>query len=216
MSFDYILFDLDGTLTDPYDGISRSVIYALDSLGIPTPPYEILKEYIGPPLAYSFENFAGLHGDDIESAIRLFRSRYEKLGCFENSVIDGVEPMLKKLKESDKKIILCTSKLEIIALRILEKFGLIKYFDFVGGATHDNVRSDKLSVLNYCLSEMNVSDKSKAVLIGDRLYDINAAKEAGITSIGVLCGYGDRAELENAGADFIVEMPGDIPTLIGA
>lgn len=212
MSYEYILFDLDGTLTEPYEGITKSVSCALEAFGLPVPEAEQLKEYIGPPLVYSFEHFAGLKGDDITEAIRIFRERYERVGLFENSLIDGAEELLASLKQSGKKLILATSKLQEVALRILEKFGIDGYFDFVSGSTRDGTRITKEDVLEHCISGMNIRDKSKAVLVGDRMYDVDGARYAGIDCIGVLCGYGSREEL--IGADYIAEKLIDVRKIV--
>lgn len=214
MAFDYILFDLDGTLTDPYVGITESVKYALNFFGKPIPDSEALKQYIGPPLVWSFKELAGITGDDTVKAVKKYRERYETIGWKENALLDGAEELLSNLKKKGKIIGLATSKPEKTSIQILEYFGIDKYFDFMGGASMDLTRNTKVQVVNYTLKNLGVTDLSKAVLVGDRHHDIDGAKEAGIASIGVLVGYGSRDELEKAGADYICETLADVEKIV--
>lgn len=214
MAFDYILFDLDGTLTDPYVGITESVKYALNFFGKPIPDDEALKQYIGPPLIWSFKELAGITGDDTVKAVKKYRERYETIGWKENALLDGAEELLADLKKKGKILGLATSKPEKTSIQILEYFGIDRYFDFMGGASMDLTRNTKVQVVNYTLKNLDVADLSKAVLVGDRHHDIDGAKEAGIASIGVLVGYGSRSELENAGADYICETLADVEKIV--
>lgn len=214
MAFDYILFDLDGTLTDPYVGITESVKYALNFFGKPIPDDEALKQYIGPPLIWSFKELAGITGDDTVKAVKKYRERYETIGWKENALLDGAEELLADLKKKGKILGLATSKPEKTSIQILEYFGIDRYFDFMGGASMDLTRNTKVQVVNYTLKNLGVADLSKAVLVGDRHHDIGGAKEAGIASIGVLVGYGSRSELENAGADYICETLADVEKIV--
>lgn len=214
MAFDYILFDLDGTLTDPYVGITESVKYALNFFGKPIPDDEALKQYIGPPLIWSFKELAGITGDDTVKAVKKYRERYETIGWKENALLDGAEELLADLKKKGKILGLATSKPEKTSIQILEYFGIDRYFDFMGGASMDLTRNTKVQVVNYTLKNLGVADLSKAVLVGDRHHDIDGAKEAGIASIGVLVGYGSRSELENAGANYICETLADVEKIV--
>ena len=214
MAFDYILFDLDGTLTDPYVGITESVKYALTFFGKPIPDDEALKQYIGPPLIWSFKELAGITGDDTVKAVKKYRERYETIGWKENALLDGADELLADLKKKGKILGLATSKPEKTSIQILEYFGIDRYFDFMGGASMDLTRNTKVQVVNYTLKNLGVADLSKAVLVGDRHHDIDGAKEAGIASIGVLVGYGSRSELENAGADYICETLADVEKIV--
>lgn len=214
MAFDYILFDLDGTLTDPYVGITESVKYALNFFGKPIPDDEALKQYIGPPLIWSFKELAGITGDDTVKAVKKYRERYETIGWKENALLDGAEKLLADLKKKGKILGLATSKPEKTSIHILEYFGIDRYFDFMGGASMDLTRNTKVQVVNYTLKNLGVTDLSKAVLVGDRHHDIDGAKEAGIASIGVLVGYGSRDELEKAGADYICETLADVEKIV--
>ena len=208
--YKYILFDLDGTLTNPEIGITNCVMYALEKFGIKVEDRKELHPFIGPPLTYSFQTFYGLSEKDSEQAVKYYRERFSRKGLYENEVYDGVENLLQELKKCGKTLIIATSKPEEFTLKILEHFDLLKYFDFVAGATMDGSRGEKADVIRYALEISGVQDKSQAIMIGDRLYDILGAKENGLASIGVLFGFGDYEELTQAGADYVVESVEEI------
>lgn len=203
--YKYILFDLDGTITDSALGITNSVKYALNKLNAPIPPYETLCKFIGPPLQDGFRDICGFDAEKAQEAVKLYREYYETTGLYENAVYDGIPEFLRALKEKGKTVILATSKPEKFARLILEHFNLIQYFDFVAGATIDETRNKKDAVIAYALKECNITDKSLAVMVGDRHHDIFGAKQNGISCVGVLYGFGNREELESAGADYIAE-----------
>lgn len=205
-----ILFDLDGTLTDPGEGITNSVAYALEKWNIHVENRTELYPFIGPPLKDSFMDFYSFSEEQAEQAVACYREYFQNRGIFENVVYEGVEEMLKTLKASGRKIILATSKPEEFAVRILEHFHLAAYFDFIGGASMDGTRVKKTDVISYALKEGKVTDLSGAVMIGDRKHDILGAVQAGLDSIGVLYGYGDEAELREAGALYLAERVEDI------
>ncbi len=205
MAFDYILFDLDGTLTDPYEGITKSVQYALASFGIEEHDQDILRSFIGPPLRTSFMVNYGFDREKAEQAVLKYRERYIPIGVYENRVIDGVPETLEKLRSHGKKLYLSTSKPLDTATEIMRHFDLEKYFDFLGGADFSFGRDEKHQVIEYVFEHCNITDREKTVIVGDRKHDIIGGKTCGIKSIGVLCGYGDKAELEQAGADFIAD-----------
>lgn len=207
--YNTVLFDLDGTLTDPGQGITNSVAHALKKFGIEVEDKKELYKFIGPPLHDSFMKYYGFSDEEAEKAIVYYREYFRDIGIFENAVYDGIENLLKGIKASGRKIILATSKPEEFAVRILVHFDLDKYFDCMAGATMDTSRSKKGDVIAYALKESGCKAED-AVMIGDRLHDILGAKENGLDSIGVLFGYGDREELENAGADYIAETVEDI------
>jgi len=211
--FSTVLFDLDGTLTDPGLGITNSVAYSLKKFGIEIEDRKELYKFIGPPLHDSFMKYYGFSEKEAETAIVYYREYFRDTGIFENKVYDGIENLLKEIKTSGRKIILATSKPEEFAKRILVHFELDKYFDFAAGATMDTSRSKKGDVIAYALKGSGCSAEN-AVMIGDRLHDILGAKENGLASIGVLFGYGSREELENAGADYIAETVEDILKII--
>lgn len=207
--YNTVLFDLDGTLTDPGRGITNSVAYSLKKFGIEVEDKKELYKFIGPPLYESFMKYYGFSEEKAETAVANFREYFRDKGIFENEVYDGIEKLLSEIKVSGRKIILATSKPEEFAGRILAHFALDKYFDFVAGATMDSSRVKKGDVIAYALKESGCSSEN-AVMIGDKMHDILGAKENGLASIGVLFGYGSREELENAGADFIAETVKDI------
>lgn len=207
--FKYLLFDLDGTLTDPGLGITNSIMYALQKFGIKVEDRTSLYKFIGPPLRDSFEAFYGFSREDSELAVQYYRENYKEKGLYENEVYDGIEELLIQLKERDKSLLVATSKPEPFAIRILQHFNLYNYFDFVAGATMDEARNKKADVIQYAMESFNI-EKSSAIMIGDREHDIIGAKENNLDSIGVLYGYGSHDELKNAGAMFLVEKPLDI------
>lgn len=215
--FDCILFDLDGTVTDPFEGITNCVKYALESLGVKVPDVSALSCFIGPPLFDQFKAFAGFDGDKALEAVKKYRERYAVTGWKECTLTPGTEELLKNLKESGKTTALATCKPEKFAKMILEYFDIAKYFDFIGGAELDTKgRNSKKDVIEYVLDNLHLteSDKSRTVIVGDTFYDIKGAKAAGISSIGVLFGYGTRSELEEHGADFIAESMNEINDLL--
>lgn len=205
--FDYMFFDLDGTLTDPAQGITNSFIHALKYFGLEIPSYEELCKLIGPPLPYSFETFFGFPHDKAMQAVAKYREYFSTKGLFENKVYDGIPELLQKLKEQGKHLVVATSKPEEYSIKIIEHFNLSKYFDYICGSLMDESRSKKDEVIAYALQRcgLNESDKSKVLMVGDRFHDIEGAKKNGLKSCGVLFGYGSCAELEDAGADFIVK-----------
>lgn len=212
--YDIVLFDLDGTLTDPGEGITNSVAYALNKFGIEVIDKTTLYNFIGPPLVDSFMKYYGFNKEDALLAVDYYREYFGVTGIFENQVFDGIPELLKGIKKSGRKISLATSKPEQYAVRILEHFDLLKYFDFVGAATMDETRSKKADVIKYTLDSLGVVDKSNVVMVGDRHHDIKGAVQNGLDSIGVLFGYGNQEELEIAGATYIAETVNDILKLI--
>ncbi len=212
--YDYILFDLDGTLTDPAEGITNSVAYALDKFGIAVEDKRELYKFIGPPLVEAFAEYYGFSKEDSEKATAFYRETFRVKGLFENRVYDGIFLLLEALKQKGKKLVIATSKPEEFTLKILKHFNLLKYFDFVAATTFDSTRNTKDKVIEYALENINVSDKSRVVMIGDRHHDIDGAKFNGIDSVGVLYGFGDREELTSAGATYIAENVEDILNLV--
>ena len=200
----YILFDLDGTITDSQEGIKNSVEYALKHFNLEVKDRAELNKYIGPPLRQSFMEFAGLSETDSHMAMTKYREYYGPKGIFENKVYNGISELLEKLKTEGKKIILATSKPWIYAEIILEHFDLKKYFDFVAGSELNGVRTKKADVIAYAVEKYKIP-VSDAVMVGDREHDISGGKENNVKTIGVLYGFGSRQELESAGAVYIAE-----------
>jgi phosphoglycolate phosphatase len=209
-----VLFDLDGTLTNPFLGISRSIQYALQTLGYPVPEAESLRAYIGPPLQVTFPKL--LASDDAAlsaECLRLYRSRYADVGKFENELIPGIVEAVASLADAGYFLAVATSKLETYSREIVEHFGLAPFFDEIYGSQLDGSRADKGELIAYIVKTERL-DPANSVMIGDRLHDVVGAKKNGMKAIGVLWGFGDRAELENAGAAAIAERPDALAGLI--
>lgn len=211
---DYYFFDLDGTLTEPAEGITNSVAFALRKFGIEIKTRAELQKFIGPPLIDSFMEFYGFTREKAEKAVEYYREFYRETGIYQNKVYEGIPALLNLLCEKDKKIILATSKPEKFANQILEHFDLSKYFHLVIGATMDEKRSRKDEVLAYAIEKSGISDISSAVMIGDRKFDIEAAHKYGMEAVGVLFGYGTIEELKAAGADYIAATPNELKNLL--
>lgn len=201
---DYILFDLDGTVTNSQEGIKNSVEYALKYFNIKVEDRNDLNKYIGPPLRQSFMKYAGLSEEESRIGMIKYREYYEPYGIFENELYDGITVLLEELKSKNKKIVLATSKPWIYAEIILEHFNIKKYFDFVAGSELNGVRTDKSEVIKYAINRFNI-DAERAVMIGDREHDIIGGTKNRLKTIGVLYGFGSREELEKAGACYIAK-----------
>lgn len=205
-----VLFDLDGTVTDPGLGITNSVMYALNKFQIKVDDRTSLYKFIGPPLKESFKDFYGFSDEECSRAIVYYREYYADKGIFENVLYDGMAKLLEQIKDSGRKVILATSKPEEFAVRILKYFQIDQYFDYIAGSNMDETRMKKAEVITYALNSCDITDLSSVVMVGDREHDILGAKEVGINSIGVLYGYGGREELQSAGASYIAEKIEDI------
>lgn len=220
MTKEYILFDLDGTLTDSSKGITRSVQYALDKLGITENEQAMLRRFIGPPLDESFEQFYGLDKETALKAVNYYRERYNDIGIYENVLFDGIDVLLAGLKEEGYIVALATCKPEIYVPRILDYFNITRYFDVaVGSELEGGKRRHKNQVIDEVFARLQANGQSgqdlfkmkeKAIMIGDRKDDILGAKASGIQSMGVRYGFAEENELERAGADYIVDNVQDI------
>lgn len=210
----YCLFDLDGTLTDPGEGITRSVAYALSFFGIEVKDRTALYPFIGPPLVESFSTFYGFSPEQARQAIERYREYFSRQGIFENELYPGIKELLEDLKRHGVRILLASSKPEVYARKILEHFQLLPFFDFVAAATMDDTRSKKTDVVRYALETCGISP-NRAVMIGDRHHDIEGAKDNALESIGVLWGYGSREELSAAGATRLAESVPQLASLLG-
>lgn len=196
-----VLFDLDGTLTDPGVGITNSVMYALHAYGIAA-EREALYRFIGPPLTDSFEQFYGFSHEKAVEAVEIYREYYRKTGIFENSVYAGIRALLAALRQAGKTVIMATSKPEVFAVQIAERFALTPFFHVIAGSCLNGERVHKDEVIRYALARVGI-DPSDAVMVGDREYDLRGAHACGMQAVGVLYGYGSQAELSAAGADAI-------------
>lgn len=210
----YILFDLDGTLTDPKTGITLSTAYALESFGIHVEDPDTLCKFIGPPLTESFMKYYDMDEKDAERAVEKYRERFSVTGIFENRVYDGIPEMLQELNVQGYVLATASSKPEVYVVRILEHFGLSKYFTVIAGSELSGERTKKGEVIQYVMRQLGVEDPSEAIMVGDREHDIIGAKEQGIKSVGVLFGYGSTEEFKAHGADYIVETVEELRRLL--
>lgn len=199
----HILFDLDGTLTDPMIGITKSVQYALKHFGIEVADLRELIPFIGPPLAESFETYYDLTPEQAEEAVEVYREYYAPTGIFENAVYPGIPEMLEQLVAEGAKLYVATSKPTVFAEQILEHYGIREPFVCVCGSELDGGRVKKADVIRFVLDKYEIAPQD-AVMVGDRHHDIEGAAACDVPSLGVLFGYGTREELEEAGADHIV------------
>ncbi len=214
MRWQYLFFDLDGTLTDPMLGITRSVQYALRHFGIEVTDLSTLCPFIGPPLKDSFREFYGMDDARAKEAIALTREYFAPKGIFENELYAGIPQLLEALRQGGARIAMATSKPAPFARRIAEHFAIDRYFDLIEGSTLDGTRTTKSEVLRLAIEGLGVTDPAQAVMVGDRRFDIEGAAATGIESIGVLYGYGSREELEQAGATHIVADVGELGRLL--
>ena len=203
------LFDLDGTLTDPKTGITRSVQFALERLGRPVLDADELTWMIGPPLIAGFTELLG-GAEDVQEAVRFYRERYSEIGLFENEVYAGIPSLLQGLQEKGVRLFVATSKLHAYARRILDHFDLSRFFDEIYGSELDGRNADKPDLIRHVL-EQERFNPAGAVMIGDRKHDAIGAKANGLASIGVTWGYGSRQELLDAGVACLVDAPQDLP-----
>lgn len=212
--YSYVLFDLDGTLTDSGPGIMNGFTYATGKMGDRVTDADVLRRFVGPPLKDSFSRVLGYTPEETEKAIALYREYYNTMGgVLENEVYPGIPGLLSDLRRAGMTLAVATSKSAQATNTVLTHFGLREYFDFVATAD-DESRPQKTDVIRYVLDHYKITDKSRVVMIGDRENDVTAAKNVGIDSIGVLYGYGDKEELAAAGATYIVECVADIKEMI--
>lgn len=205
-----LLFDLDGTIIDSAEGIAASAMHALAQFGITETNEMQLRRFIGPPLQDSFRQIYGFSEEQSRLAVQYYRAHYQTIGIYQNTVYAGIEDVLRQLHSMGRRLLTATCKPEPFAEQILQHIGLAQYFDCIGGAALDHTRRTKAEVIAYVMQRCNITDHASAVMIGDREHDVLGARECGLDSIGVLYGYGDRAELQAAGASHIAETAGDI------
>lgn len=213
-NYDVILFDLDGTLTDPKPGITKAFQYSLKFFGIIEEDLDDLEKVIGPPLADSFKEFYGFDDGNIKLAIDKYREYYSVKGLLDNRVYPHIPILLKKLNDKGKDLRVATSKPTFYANKILDHFKIAKYFSSIVGSNFDGTRVKKEEVIAYALKQKGLKTDSKIVMIGDRKFDILGAKKVGIDSIGVLYGYGSREELNEENPTNIVESVADLEKLL--
>lgn len=213
-NYQYILFDLDGTLTNSQLGITTCVAYALESFGIHTENPEELRKFIGPPLKESFVKYYNMTDGEGDRAVEKYRERFATVGLYENEVYAGIPELLQKLKAQGKMLLVATSKPTVYSDKILEHFGLKEYFSYIAGSELDGTRVNKAEVIQYALEQMKITESEKIVMIGDKEHDMIGAGICGVDSIGVLYGFGEREELENHGATYIAETVSDLEKIL--
>ncbi len=208
MKYDTILFDLDGTLTESGIGITRSVAYAFEKLGLPVPAQEILDRFVGPPLVAVFMEYGNLDEAGGHRATEIYRERFSTIGWKENRLYPGIAPLLKELKKQGAYLAIASAKPEVFVKRIAEYFGFAKYFDKIVGIKFETTHADKCEIIAEALDGR--TDLSHAAMVGDRLYDMEAARKMGLRAIGVSYGYGSMEELEKSGAEEIVHTVNEL------
>lgn len=204
MKYKYIFFDLDGTLTDPQEGITNCVKYALEYCGIQETDYAKLMCFIGPPLVYSFQEYYGFNEEKALEAVQKYRERFASVGIFENKAYDGIHDVLQTLVDSGHVLALATSKPRVFAEKIMAKYRLRPYFKLICGAELDGTRNNKDEVISHAIEKLGCP-RDNIIMVGDRKHDILGAKKCGIASCGVSFGYAEEGELEQAGADYIAD-----------
>ena len=214
--FKYIFFDLDGTLTDSAEGITKCVQYALESRGINIPDLNTLRPFIGPPLIESFMNFYGMTEEEANFCTEKYRERFAGTGIYENKVYPGVPQLLAQLKNAGYTLAIATSKPVVFARRVADYFNIAQYFDYITGPDFSGSLPTKADVIADALAHFNLTGatKAQAIMVGDRRHDILGAKACGLKAIGVTYGYAAPSELEQAGADYIVTTPQEIAKVV--
>ncbi|MED1089630.1 HAD family hydrolase [Bacillus paramycoides] len=199
------LFDLDGTLTDPKEGIINSVLYALEKMGIEEGKISELDSFIGPPIQQSFAERYNMSEIEIEQAVVYFREYLKKSGLLENKIYDGIPTLLQELKDAGNRLYVATSKPTVFAKQVIEHFQLTSFFEEIVGSNLDGTRIKKEEIIAHILQTNEELKKEEVVMIGDRKHDIIGANNNEIASIGVLYGYGSEKELSEARATYIVK-----------
>jgi phosphoglycolate phosphatase len=218
--YQYCLFDLDGTLTNPREGITKSVQYALHYFGIEEPDLTKLEKFIGPPLKDSFMEFYGFTEEQAKKAVAVYRERFAPIGVLENEILPGIPELLAALYENGQRLALASSKPIGFVHQILRHFSIEKYFEVIVGSELDGTRETKEEVVEEALQRLHIltmpetERKRCCAMIGDRKFDIQGAKAYGLTGIGVRFGFAEEGELEAAGADEIAATVEELKTLL--
>lgn len=211
--YNHIIFDLDGTLTDPGLGITNSIMYSLGKFGIEQERSALYK-FIGPPLRESFGVYFGFDKADAERAVQYYREYFSEKGIYENELYPGITDLLAELSQQNRKLYIATSKPQEYSLRILEHFDILKYFDFVSGSNMDGSMSAKSDLIDRIIPRISSDELIETIMIGDRRYDIEGAKHHGIDSAAVLYGYGERFELEEVQPTYLIESTVELKNLL--
>ncbi len=225
MKYKFLLFDLDGTLTDPKEGITASVQYALRSFGIEEPDADKLTPFIGPPLKDSFRKFYGFDEAQAEEAVAKYREWFAPKGIFQNEIYAGIPQMLRELKEKGKVMAVASSKPQVFVEKILDYFSIHDCFAVVVGSELDGTRGSKEEVVEEALRQLQETAGrerenkrtavSDTVMVGDRKFDMEGGRRHGLVTVGVTFGYAEEGELEAAGADFLADTVEELGRLLG-
>lgn len=209
--YDYVIFDFDGTVVDTGEGIIKSLQYSFKEMGREVPDMSDLKKFIGPPIYYSYTHFYGVSEDEVETYIKKYRERYKVKGIYECHLYDGMKELLDNLREHGIKVGVASSKPQHLIYSVADYLGITEKFDaIVGVKIDDSNHSTKTGLVLEAMKLLGAEDKSKVLMVGDRLFDIDGAKGAEVDSCGVLWGYGSEEEFKEHGADYIVEKPEEI------
>lgn len=211
--YDAVFFDFDGTIADTGEGIFHSVKYAIEKMGFPPLSDDRLRTFIGPPVFESFRRELPMSDEQAAEAVEKYRERYSESGIFRLRVYDGIENLIKELKNSGIKVAIASSKPEKFVMRLIDYLNISSLIDFIAAPESDKAPEDKTVLVERAVNHFGV-DKSRALMVGDRYFDIDGANGAGIESIGVTFGYGSREELENAGSTYLADNTEDIRKII--
>jgi len=213
--YKYIFMDLDGTIADPFTGLTNAIIYSLKKFGIEVEDRNMLIPFIGPPLEGSYMGVFGMSFEEATRATNYYREYYDDIGIYENELYSRTRELLDAIEAAGKQAVMATSKRDYQAEKLMVHYGLDKKFAMIAGAAADGSRESKHLVIEHAIKTLGIMDRSEIVMVGDRRYDIEGAMLSGLDSIGVLYGYGTREELETAGADVIVESMEELAEELG-
>jgi len=214
-NFEHIFFDFDGTIMNTSEGVFAGFDKVREYFNIELEDKSIYNTMIGPPLYESFDRVFNLKGSDLEKGIEIYHDYYTPIGVYKCKLYDDVVPLIKTLKAAGKKIYVATSKPEVYAHQLLQKFGIDQLFDYVGGTDMEGVRRDKIDVIRYVMDKNNLNEvKNSCLMLGDTHYDIDGAKLAGLKSMGILWGFGSEASLRESGADFIAKDAAQVADIL--
>ncbi len=208
--YDIALFDLDGTISKSAEGIKYCLMKTLDKMGKPHPDLSDYSKYIGPPLFCTFQNLCGLSAEEAQQAVEIYVKLYDIEGLKRNELFDGIEDVLKALKENGVKLAICSSKHEAIAGEVVKLLGVYDYFDKICGSTIDGSRKEKEELIPYALSKLCAKESDKVVMIGDTKFDCKGALHCKVDFVGVTYGYGTKKDMEDAGAKIFAQTPREL------
>ena len=213
-AYKHVIFDLDGTLSDSRQGIYNAYYYTAEKMSIQLPPEEAMTSLIGPSLQQGFRDVFGLSGSDIDKAVAFFRAYYGEKGLYENTLYEGIEALLEALEQANAKLYVATAKYQLFAERVLNYFKIHSYFQEVAGADYDGIHAGKTNLVAGILMRNGITDPSDVVGVGDTHFDISAAAELAIDSIGVSYGFSSLEEIEKWNPDFIAPDVGSLKQIL--